>query len=143
MNSSYVAPEWYMAVSFLAIGCYLVIPTSEAEGESVYLCKTPHLNEHNVVGQGDCFTARILTGLSGDCAGCLCVCINVTQRWGAGEKEQGPGTLLCTNMDLKIRHFCNRVSSRDPYFWKGDLRQIIETSRSFQNYFHLALGYLI
>lgn len=91
MNSSYVAPEWYMAVSFLAIGCYLVIPTSEAEGESVYLCKTPHLNEHNVVGQGDCFTARILTGLSGDCAGVPVRVHKCDSEVGGGRERARPG----------------------------------------------------
>lgn len=42
LNSFYVAPELHMAISFLAIGVYLVIPTPgllEAEGENVYLQK--------------------------------------------------------------------------------------------------------
>lgn len=56
--SFYVAPEQYMAVSLLAIGCYLVIPTpglSEAAGESVYLYKATHLNERKCCRTGGPF----------------------------------------------------------------------------------------
>lgn len=57
----------------------------------------------------------------------VCKC-DPGQGTGA-EKGQRVGALLGTNVNLKIRHICNLVSSSCLCFWKGDVMRVIETSR--------------
>lgn len=51
------------------------------------------------------------------------------QRGKGIEKGPGVGSLLCTDVNLKIRHICKLINSSYLYFWKGDVIWIIETSR--------------